>query len=123
MGHDAGDRVLKEFACRLNQCLRGTDVVARLGGDEFVVLIQDVGDAQQVAVVAHKILAAASEPVPFNGHTRCVSASIGICMVPAGAWDEQLIMKNADRAMHAAKEKGKNNFQFFDAPAGAPTAG
>jgi diguanylate cyclase (GGDEF)-like protein/PAS domain S-box-containing protein len=123
LGHDAGDLVLTEFASRLNQCLRGTDVVARLGGDEFVVLIQDVGDAQQVAVVAHKILAAASEPVPFNGHDCCVSASIGICMVPAGAWDEQSIMKNADSAMYAAKEKGKNNFQFSDGPAGTPTAG
>ena len=74
-------------------------------------------------MVAHKILAAASEPVPFNGHACCVSASIGICMVSAGAWDEQSIMKNADRAMYAAKEKGKNNFQFFDGLAGVPTAG
>jgi diguanylate cyclase (GGDEF)-like protein/PAS domain S-box-containing protein len=112
-GHDAGDSLLKEVADRLYKCLRSSDVVARLGGDEFVVLVQEVGDAAQVAQVARKILAAATQPVEFQGHECVVTASIGICMYPADAMDQQSMVKNADSAMYAAKEKGKNNFQFF----------
>jgi diguanylate cyclase (GGDEF)-like protein/PAS domain S-box-containing protein len=116
LGHDAGDALLKEVAGRLSQCLRDTDVVARLGGDEFVVLIQEIGDSEQTAAVARRILSAALEPVLFCGHECRVTASIGICMFPEAALDEQSMMKNADSAMYLAKEKGKNNFQFFCKP-------
>jgi len=113
LGHDAGDALLKEVATRFVHCLRGSDSVARLGGDEFVILLQEISDTKYVAEVARRILHAAIEPVMFQGLECRVSASIGICMFPANAHDEESLMKNADSAMYAAKEKGKNNFQFF----------
>jgi diguanylate cyclase (GGDEF)-like protein len=113
LGHEAGDKLLQEIAARFTECLRESDVVARLGGDEFVVLVQEVGNAEQVATVARKILSAALKPVVLSGQECRVTASIGISMFPADAQDEQSLMKNADIAMYLAKEEGKNNFQFY----------
>ncbi len=113
LGHEAGDKLLQEIATRFTGCLRESDVVARLGGDEFVVLLQEVGDAEQVATVARKILSAAIKPVLIRAQECRVTASIGICMYPEDAQDEQSLMKNADTAMYLAKEEGKNNFQFY----------
>ncbi|MBI1964771.1 MAG: EAL domain-containing protein [Betaproteobacteria bacterium] len=113
LGHDAGDKLLQEIAARFTECLRESDVVARLGGDEFVVLLQEAGEAEQVATVARKLLSAAIKPVVLAGQECRVTASIGICRYPADAQDEQSLMKNADIAMYLAKEEGKNNFQFY----------
>ena len=113
LGHEAGDELLQEVSTRFKDCLRSSDVVSRLGGDEFVVLLQEVKDAEQVAVAARKILSAAMKPIIVLGQECRVTASIGICMFPADAQDEQSLMKNADIAMYLAKEQGKNNFQFF----------
>lgn len=113
LGHDAGDILLKEISTRLRQCLRGSDVIARLGGDEFVVLAQEVNEPSQISTVAKKILFAARQPVIIFGQECQVTASIGICMFPEDAEDEQSIIKNADAAMYRAKEEGKNNYQFY----------
>jgi diguanylate cyclase (GGDEF)-like protein/PAS domain S-box-containing protein len=113
LGHEAGDQLLREIAERLITCLRASDVVARLGGDEFVVLVQETGETEQVIAVSRKILAAVMRPISISGQECWVTASIGICMYPADAQDEQTLMKNADIAMYLAKEEGKNNFQFY----------
>jgi diguanylate cyclase (GGDEF)-like protein/PAS domain S-box-containing protein len=113
LGHEAGDKLLQEISARFSACLRSSDVVSRLGGDEFVVLLQEVSSAEQVTVAARKILSAAMKPVIIHGQECRVTASVGICMYPADAQDEQSLMKNADIAMYLAKEQGKNNFQFF----------
>ena len=113
LGHEAGDQLLQEISKRFTESIRTSDVVARLGGDEFVVLVQEVGETEQVAAVARKILSAAVKPVVLMGQECRVSASVGLCMFPADAPDEQSLMKNADSAMYLAKEEGKNNFQFY----------
>jgi diguanylate cyclase (GGDEF)-like protein/PAS domain S-box-containing protein len=113
LGHEAGDKLLQKIAKRLTRELRSSDVVARLGGDEFVILVQEVLEVAQVTTVAQKILAAAIKPVTLAGRQCKVSASIGICLFPSDAPDEQTLMKNADLAMYRAKEQGKNRFQFY----------
>jgi diguanylate cyclase (GGDEF)-like protein/PAS domain S-box-containing protein len=113
LGHDAGDALLKQMSARLRESLRASDVVARLGGDEFVVLVQEVDEPGEVAAIARKILSGVIEPVVVAGQECRVTASVGICMYPADAQDEQSLMKNADIAMYLAKEEGKNNFQFY----------
>jgi diguanylate cyclase (GGDEF)-like protein len=113
MGHDAGDQLLKEIAKRLNQTMRSVDVIARLGGDEFVILIEEVTDSNQVAIIAHKILSTVSEPTVIMGEECRVTASIGISMYPKDAGEEQALIKTADIAMYFAKEEGKNNYQFY----------
>jgi diguanylate cyclase (GGDEF)-like protein/PAS domain S-box-containing protein len=113
LGHEAGDRLLKEISRRFRSTLRSVDVVGRLGGDEFVVLIEEVGEASQVAIVAHKILSHTIKPVMLEGQECRVTASIGISLYPRDGGDEQSLMKNADIAMYFAKEEGKNNYQFY----------
>ena len=113
LGHGAGDVLLKEMSSRLKAALRSSDVVARLGGDEFVVLLEQVTNGAQAANVARKILSSVLQPATILGHECRVTASIGICMFPGDAHDEQSLMKNADIAMYYAKQEGKNTFQFF----------
>src|SRR5712691_6572439 len=113
LGHEVGDKLLQEMGARLTDTVRSSDVVARLGGDEFVVLVQEVNEAKQVETVARKILSAIIKPMGIQGQECRVTASIGICMYPAEAQDEQSLMKNADIAMYRAKEEGKNTYKFY----------
>ncbi|MCE9665628.1 EAL domain-containing protein [Halomonas sp. M5N1S17] len=113
LGHDAGDELLQEVGLRLNGSVRESDIVARLGGDEFVILLPEITDASQVAVVADKILAAVSMPFTLVGQEFRITVSIGIALFPQDGEDEQTLMKHADVAMYHAKEQGKNNAQFY----------
>ncbi|MEN6420736.1 MAG: EAL domain-containing protein, partial [Smithella sp.] len=113
LGHDAGDKLLKEMALRFKQSLRTADVVGRLAGDEFIILIEDFNDLKQVETLAHKILATVIKPMVLMGEECRVTASIGISIYPKDGEDEQSLMKNADVAMYFAKEEGKNIFQFY----------
>ena len=119
LGHEAGDELLKKVAARLKTCLRASDVLARLGGDEFVVLVESLKEPRQAARVARNLLSAALKPVEILGHECRVTASVGISMFPADAADAQSLMKNADVAMYAAKEEGKNNYQFYSKGGGS----
>jgi diguanylate cyclase (GGDEF)-like protein len=113
LGHEAGDRLLKEIARRFKKSLRAVDVVGRLGGDEFVIFIEEVKEFRQVEIVAHKLLSSAMKPMVLQGEECRVTASIGIGIYPRDGEDEQSLMKNADTAMYFAKEEGKNNYQFY----------
>ncbi|MGB7541380.1 MAG: EAL domain-containing protein, partial [Burkholderiales bacterium] len=113
LGHEAGDKLLQEMGRRLTQTVRSSDTVARLGGDEFVVLVQEVSEPKQVEAVARKILTAIIKPMFLREQECRVTASIGICMYPSDARDEQSLMKNADIAMYRAKEEGKNTYMFY----------
>jgi len=115
LGHDAGDRLLKQLAVRLRDCLREGDTVGRQGGDEFVVLIEDVADPSQVTQVVQKIIDTVARPFLLVAKERHVTASIGISIYPDDGHDQQTLLKNADIAMYRAKEQGRNNFQFYSA--------
>ena len=113
LGHEAGDRLLKEMARRFKRSLRAVDVVGRLGGDEFIILTEEVDELSQIANVAHKILTTTIQPMVLLGEECRVTASIGISIYPGDGTDEQTLIKNADIAMYFAKEEGKNNYQFY----------
>jgi len=117
LGHDAGDRLLREIAVRFKHTLRAVDVVARLGGDEFVVMMEDIAAPEQAAVLAQRILDATGKPFGLASGECRVTASIGICVYPENGDDEQTLMKNADAAMYRAKETGKDNFRFYSTDA------
>jgi diguanylate cyclase (GGDEF)-like protein/PAS domain S-box-containing protein len=113
LGHEAGDRLLKEMSRRFKRSLRAVDVVGRLGGDEFIILTEEVDELSQIANVAHKILTTTIQPMVLQGEECRVTASIGISIYPGDGTDEQTLIKNADIAMYFAKEEGKNNYQFY----------
>jgi len=119
LGHAAGDRMLKDMATRLLGCVDDDDTVARMGGDEFTLLLQPRAN-RQIALnraihVAEQILASLVKPFVLEGREFFVTASIGIALSPQDGNELSQLMKNADTAMYHAKERGKNNFQFYQA--------
>ncbi|WP_233270201.1 bifunctional diguanylate cyclase/phosphodiesterase [Stutzerimonas stutzeri] len=119
LGHAAGDRMLKDVAMRLASCVDEDDTVARMGGDEFTFLLHPCADRDEAlnrAIhVSERILASLTEPFVLSGREFFVTASIGIALSPQDGDDISQLMKNADTAMYHAKERGKNNFQFYQA--------
>jgi diguanylate cyclase (GGDEF)-like protein/PAS domain S-box-containing protein len=113
LGHESGDALLKEVAGRLLGCVRKEDTVGRPGGDEFTILLYDVDTASHAGKVAEKILRALERPVTISGHQLVVTTSIGITVIPDDGVDPNALTKNADLAMYRAKEKGRNNYQFY----------
>jgi len=116
LGHYAGDELLKRMAIRLQACVRGADLVGRLGGDEFLLVITGVSAAEDIVPVVEKVAAAISEPFSLEQQVLAVSGSVGISVFPRDGDSADTLIRNADAAMYLAKEKGRNNFQFF-APA------
>jgi diguanylate cyclase (GGDEF)-like protein/PAS domain S-box-containing protein len=119
LGHAAGDRMLKEVAMRLCACVDSDDTVARMGGDEFTLLLhsqaQREGALTRAIHVGEQILASLAQPFILEGREFFVTASIGIALSPLDGNELSQLMKNADTAMYHAKERGKNNFQFYQA--------
>ena len=115
LGHAVGDMLLIEAAHRIRLCVRDSDTVARLGGDEFTVVISEIADITHVEDVAQKIIGRLSEPFTLGNEVVYVSASIGITLYPNDSLDINALMKNADQAMYAAKNKGRNRFSYFTA--------
>lgn len=113
LGHDVGDGLLIEVATRLQRQCRQSDTVARLGGDEFVFVLEAIGRRGDASVVAAKIMSAMSEPVVVDDHELMISTSIGIALYPDDAGDGEELLKCADMALYAAKETGRNTFEFY----------
>ncbi len=123
LGHPVGDKVLITVAERLKSVLRQSDVVARaseqpsiisrLGGDEFTVLSANFASLDHIANLSERIILAIEQPISWQDQTISLSASIGISVYPDDSADLDTLLKNADTAMYEAKEKGRNNFQFF----------
>ena len=113
LGHAIGDKLLQSVASRLQRCVRGSDTVSRQGGDELVVLLSEITHAADAAIAARKILAALTGPHMIDQHNLYITASIGVSTYPADGHTAETLIKNADTAMYQAKEKGRNNYQFF----------
>ena len=115
LGHHVGDELLRAMAERLKASVRESDTVARLGGDEFVLLINGHGEPDAVAVVLERMLSDISQPWTIPQGDFNVTCSIGVALYPDDGDSAQTLLKHADSAMYRAKERGRNNFQFFTA--------
>ncbi|SOC22709.1 diguanylate cyclase (GGDEF)-like protein [Ureibacillus xyleni] len=111
-GHGIGDLLLKEVAKRILTIVEEKDIVSRQGGDEFILLLQDVCPVD-VEVIMKNIIHNLSLPFMIDGKEIHCSPSIGISCFPTDAQDATTLIKYADLAMYKAKEKGRNNYQFF----------
>ena len=123
LGHLVGDQLLVAAARRLESCLRSTDtiaryeeshVIARLGGDEFTVLLEDIRDGLDAALVAERLQKELSLPFNLNGHEVFTTASIGIAVSATGYERPEELLRDADTAMYLAKAHGKARFEFFN---------
>lgn len=113
LGHDMGDMLLKNVAQRLESCVRESDTVARMGGDEFTIILNDMNSQINIERIAQDILDKVTSPFHLADEVIHVSTSIGISNYPKDGSEVELLLKNADQAMYAAKEQGRNRFQYF----------
>ncbi|SHG72403.1 EAL domain-containing protein [Massilia sp. CF038] len=113
LGHDTGDILLQQAAERLSACVRAVDTVARIGGDEFTVILGELDGATIVERVASQIVRAMAQPFYLGENSVYVSASIGITVFPDDARDVDSLIRNADQAMYAAKNQGRDQFRYF----------
>jgi len=113
LGHTAGDTLLRAAAARLLVCGRGEDTIARLSGDEFVIVLENLSQEEQAAVFARKILEALAPCFQIESHECFLTASVGISLFPKDGEDVETLLKNADIAMHRAKDGGRDMVEFY----------
>ncbi len=114
LGHPVGDKLLQQVALRVSEQIREGDTLARLGGDEFALLMPEIQSTTDAANVTRKLLAALQTPVNIDGHDLLVTTSVGISVYPAHGSTAEDLIKNADVALYAAKDAGRNTYCFFD---------
>jgi len=113
LGHHVGDVLLQYGANRIVKLVRDSDTVARLGGDEFVIILEQIDDTKDAAVLAQKLMRAFGDPFMIDEKELTVTLSIGISVYPGDGKDYNTLVKNADAAMYRAKEQGRNDYQFY----------
>ena len=114
LGHAAGDALLRIVAQRLGECVPESDLLARLGEDEFALVLTGQVNAVTVSAVANRVLRSLSEPCALEGEELVMAASIGISLFPADGHDGATVLRNADAALHRAKQAGRNGCRFYN---------
>jgi len=112
LGHQLGDRLLREVGRRLQGLLPEPDSIARTSGDEFHIIIERDGDAP-VDLLAQRLIDALAEPFPLDGHNIYAGAAIGIALYPADGTSAETLQSNAEAALHQAKSLGRGALRFF----------
>ncbi|MEK1906147.1 MAG: EAL domain-containing protein [Pseudomonas sp.] len=114
LGHKVGDELLIAVARRLQQRLRNEDTLARLSSDEFLVVLENLQRPEEAASIARTLLDLLERPLPLgNGREAYLSASIGISLYPDDGLSGDELLRNADAALHQAKQEGRNTFRFY----------
>ena len=119
MGHAIGDSVLQTVAKRIQSCVRATDTVSRYGGDEFLVILQDVDNYREIAIVVEKIIASVSQVITISDKQVHISASVGVslgereevCSLMSEA-DLRALIERADNMMYEAKLAGRSTYRL-----------
>jgi diguanylate cyclase (GGDEF)-like protein len=113
-GHDAGNRMLAEVGAAILASLRSSDLAARFGGEELAILVQ--GTAREASEVAERIrLRVARIEVPVAGGRRAgTTLSAGVAEYVHGQGDGDLLLDQADKALYAAKEGGRDQVRVFE---------
>jgi diguanylate cyclase (GGDEF)-like protein/PAS domain S-box-containing protein len=113
MGHRVGDTLLVSVANRLRRSTGG-GTVARLGGDEFIVLQSGVGQPEGAQALGQSLVQILADPHLIDGRCVEVTASIGISLYPKDGQDGETLLKQADLALHRAKQEGRRGYRFFE---------
>ncbi len=114
LGHEAGDEFLRRVAEALKASVRARDTVARFGGDEFVVVLERYRSRENLSAICEKILARVGAPVLVAGQKVTATPSIGVAMFPDDGAEPAELLRHADIAMYAAKQRGKAGFCFYE---------
>ncbi|MCD6172908.1 MAG: diguanylate cyclase, partial [Sulfurimonas sp.] len=113
LGHNAGDILLQTISKKLKNSIRKSDTVARLGGDEFSIILDHFNHIDTIKSVIDNIINSLKEPVYIDNQKLYTTLSLGVSIFPQDGIDTETLIKNADIAMYKAKDKGRNNYQFY----------
>jgi diguanylate cyclase (GGDEF)-like protein len=119
LGHNAGDRVLKEVAARISSCIREGDLAARLGGDEFVMVLPLQPGQETLAPMMQRVLDSVSRAIRIGNRKVSVGCSMGAAIYPRDGKDSESLMRGADTAMYRVKEHSRSNLELFNTESGA----
>ncbi|RUO58982.1 EAL domain-containing protein [Pseudidiomarina insulisalsae] len=119
LGHSAGDRLLQGVAARIQRVVDPTDCVARLGSDDFVVILEDLGDKRDNAVMAarrfaERIVDAVQQPIDLGVRMHTANVCIGVSMFSDSQDGVEERLKNADIALSEAKRLGSGAICLFN---------
>ena len=113
LGHDMRDLLLIEISSRLKKTLREIDTVSRLSGDEFTVILGQIDDPLSVQPLCQQLLDELARPYQLDNEKVFLTASIGVTFYPQDSKDIDVLQRNGNQAMYAAKGNGRNSFHFF----------
>ncbi len=113
LGHPVGDALLTQVAQRLERTVDRAGLVGRLGGDEFQVIIPGGTSRDELAILARNVIEQLSHPYSIEGHRVVIGASIGIALAPADGVTSEALIRNADLALYAAKDRGRGRHHFY----------
>ena len=113
LGHQIGDDLLRVVAKRLRSALRDHDTLARIGGDEFAIVLPNINDAREAAMVAQRLIEAIRPPINVEGHNLSVGLSVGIALTSQATNTPEHMLRCADMALYEAKRNGRNRFEHF----------
>jgi diguanylate cyclase (GGDEF)-like protein len=116
-GHDAGDELLRVVADRLRTGVRTEDTIGRLGGDQFAVIAEDLRTAQDIVIIAERLVESLGRSVPAGGRIVRAPASVGIALSHPDTDGPDQLLREAELAMTAAKRQGGNRYQLHGAAA------
>ncbi|MHB1291571.1 MAG: putative bifunctional diguanylate cyclase/phosphodiesterase, partial [Sulfuricella sp.] len=121
LGHETGDLLIKAAAERLAGCLRPGDTLARFGGDDFCAMLADLARSEDVAHATRTILDGFAQPLHAGGRELRLPVTLGISLYPADGTDAEMLLEDADIAMHRARERG-DDYQYYSAEMTATAA-
>jgi diguanylate cyclase (GGDEF)-like protein/PAS domain S-box-containing protein len=113
LGHAAGDELLVEAARRLTSCVRESDTVSRQGGDEFAIILSEMANDNEAEIIARRAVDLLSEPYHLDAGTAHISACVGVALYPQHGLDSEQLQRNADVALYAAKDGGRNTYRIY----------
>jgi diguanylate cyclase (GGDEF)-like protein len=112
LGHEAGDRLIKAVAQRLQACLRPNDFLARFGGDEFAILTTPAGP-KAASAIAGRVANVFASPFQIGDQNIRVTASVGLATAPEDGSTTDELMRHADIALYEAKNRGRDRAVLF----------
>ncbi|NOQ79675.1 MAG: EAL domain-containing protein [Gammaproteobacteria bacterium] len=113
LGHDMGDKLLKQVSDRLTSMLRETDTVCRNGGDEFIILMECISHNEELIKLTKHMINELSRLFLIDKQEVNIGVSIGIAIYPDNGTSHTELIKNADTAMYQAKEANTTGYQFY----------
>lgn len=112
LGHTKGDEFIIQFAEKIRKSLEKDDFISRQGGDEFLLLLENV-EKEEIEDRMDRLFKALHQPFNLSGHEINITPSVGIAIYPDNGENPDTLIKNADMAMYAVKEEGKNNYHYY----------